>query len=311
MDTNVVGCRKEQGLRREQYINRHDSDDEGDIYESNNETERNQKLAREGRNQEAHIAVYRQQMVNASGKRSPDLPHMRPTVKLSTTPENPPSAPDARVYGSSSLSKAIITSDSTHTSVPEDTAGEHTSVTAPLSPLITPWLADERKPSRPTINMQSAPQAEIERSGSESHDFILSALIWLVDSDSYTIKDSVVSNSMSETRIMLFGDMSGKTSAWRTYVAQNPELTDWAELTNVYEDYWIRIPMIINKFGVTQESIVNLRDTGSRGLSARHIDRFGRIPDVLILCYSVTEGYVDNVDLVGTYPQVLLRSLNS
>ena len=50
-------------------------------------------------------------------------------------------------------------------------------------------------PLPPTINMQSVPLAERERSGSESHYFILSALVWLVDPDSYTITDSVVSNS--------------------------------------------------------------------------------------------------------------------
>ncbi len=417
LDIEVVACRKEQETRREQYFNKDDSDDVGDGYEADNEMERNKKLAREGGNQEAHLAVNRQQMMNGIGEQPPDLPSMQLTVQPSITPENPPRSRDARVSGSSNLSKATVTADDTHASVPEDIASEHTYETAPPSPLIehtkplpcynhvpssfeslnavipplnrpisrshsdasgyesvrdlhtsslprrppslqmkyrsgalsgvaiskssqslgwieppdfvgakqpdryidksagssgfthdhiTPWQADNGKPFPPTINMQRVSQAKIERSGSESHDFISSALIWLVDPDSYTIKDSVVSNSISETTILLLGSMSGKTSACRTYAAQSPELTDYAALTASFKDYEIRIPMIINRFGVTQESIVTLRDTGA-DLTAQDIDTYSRHADVILLCYPVSEGSFDNVsEYVGACPYMSL-----
>lgn len=169
---------------------------------------------------------------------------------------------------------------------------------------ITPWLVDDGRPFPSTINMQSVLQAKVERSGSESRDFILSALIWLVDLDSYTVKDSIASNSISETTLVLLGSMSGKTSACKTYMAQRPEFTDYAALTASFKDYKIRIPMILNRFGVTHESIVTLRDTGAE-LTAYEIENYSRLADVVLLCYPVSEGSFDNVsEYVGTYPYI-------
>lgn len=171
---------------------------------------------------------------------------------------------------------------------------------------IIPWQEDSGKPFPPIIDMQNVPQSNLERSGSESHEFVLSALTWLIDPYSYTIADTVVSNSISETTVVLFGSMSGKTSACATYAAQNPELMDYAALTVSFTDYKIRVPMIMNRFGVTQESIVTLRDTGAE-LSAHDIDKLSRHADVVLLCYPVSEGSFDNVsEYVGTYPSMLL-----
>ena len=100
--------------------------------------------------------------------------------------------------------------------------------------------------------------------------------------------------------------MSGKTSACTTYAAQNPELMDYAALTVSFNDYKIRAPMIINRFGVAQESIVTLRDTGAE-LTAHEINTFSRYADVVLLCYPVSEGSLDNVnEYVGTYPSMSL-----
>ena len=66
--------RKEQEARREQYFNKDDSDDEGDDYEDDDEIERNKQLARERRKQEAHLSVYRQQMMKVTGEQPSDLP---------------------------------------------------------------------------------------------------------------------------------------------------------------------------------------------------------------------------------------------
>ncbi len=386
------------------YFNGDNSGWESDCYEADNETGPTKRLARGERNQEAHFAVYRQQIMEVDGEQPPDLPKMQTTVQRYIIPERPPPSPDARVSGSS---------DDTYTLVLENTAGEHAYETAPSSPLIRPtrpfplysnapfsfeslgaviapldrrisrhrsdasgyesvrdlhtsslprrtpslqmepragtssgaaiskssqilgwieppdhfgaklpdrytdkragitgytldtipWIRHDPGPLPPTINMQSVPQAEIERSGSETHDFILSALVWLVDPDSYTVNDPVVSNSISETRIVVLGaTCGGKTSACRTYAAQNPELTEYTAYPVLFEDYKIRIPMIINRSGVTQESIVDLRDTGW-DLSAHDIERFSRHADVILLCYPVTEGCIDDVsEHVGTYP---------
>ena len=420
LDIKVVAPRTrrtEQEKRRGQYFNEDDSEGQGDDYKPDNEIEPNKKLAEGRRNQEAHFAVYRQQMIEGPGEQPPDLPNKKMIVQQSIIPEDPPPAADARVSGSSNLSKATITRDDTHTLVPENTTSEHAYETAPSSPLIgptsplpfyshapfsfqslgaviapldrpisrhhsdasgyesvrdlhansvprrkpslqiehragtssgvaiskssqslasieppdlvsskqpdrytdksarssgfthdhiRPWLVDDGKPSPPTINMQSVLQEKVERSSSESHDFILSALLWLVDPDSYTIKDSIVSNSISETTLVLLGSMSGKTSVCKTYAAQCPKFTDYAALTASFKDYAVRIPMILNRYGVTQESFVTLRGTGAE-LTAYEIENYSRPADVILLCYPVSEGSFDNVsEYVGTYPYIPL-----
>ena len=75
--------RKEQESRREQYFNKDESDEEGDDYEDDDEIERNKKLTRERRKQEAHLAVYRQQMMKVTGEQPSNLPIVpqRPSVE--------------------------------------------------------------------------------------------------------------------------------------------------------------------------------------------------------------------------------------
>ena len=51
-----------------------DSDDESDHYEDDDEAERNKLLAKQRRKQEAHLAVYRQQMMKMTGEQPSDLP---------------------------------------------------------------------------------------------------------------------------------------------------------------------------------------------------------------------------------------------
>ncbi|KAI4158749.1 MAG: hypothetical protein L6R39_000486 [Caloplaca ligustica] len=72
--------------RREQEIARasgsqseaDDSDDESDHYEDDDEAERNMELAKQRRKQEAHLAVYRQQMMKVTGEQPPNLPDLGP-----------------------------------------------------------------------------------------------------------------------------------------------------------------------------------------------------------------------------------------
>ena len=68
--------RKEQEARRDQYFNKDDSDEEGDDYEDDDEIERNKQLARERRKQEAHLSVYRQQMMKVTGEQPSNLPNV-------------------------------------------------------------------------------------------------------------------------------------------------------------------------------------------------------------------------------------------
>ena len=70
--------RKEQETRRDQYFHGDESDEEGDDYEDDDELERNKQLARERRKQEAHLSVYRQQMMKVTGEQPSDLPAARP-----------------------------------------------------------------------------------------------------------------------------------------------------------------------------------------------------------------------------------------
>ena len=52
------------------------SDEDSDNYDDDDETERNRQIARERRKQEAHLAVYRQQMMKVTGEQPSDLPHI-------------------------------------------------------------------------------------------------------------------------------------------------------------------------------------------------------------------------------------------
>ena len=78
--------RKEQEMRREQYFNHDASDEEGDDYEDDDEIERNKQLARQRRKQEAHLSVYRQQMMKVTGEQPSDLPgvQLRPGMERSS-----------------------------------------------------------------------------------------------------------------------------------------------------------------------------------------------------------------------------------
>ncbi|KAK0513620.1 hypothetical protein JMJ35_003984 [Cladonia borealis] len=137
----------------------------------------------------------------------------------------------------------------------------------------------------------------IERSRLEGHHFILSALVWLVDPDSYTIKDSVVSNSILEISITLLGTVCGKTSAFKTYAAQNPNIMNYNAITAI-DSYKIRVPIIINRYGCTQESFVTLMDVG-----ANYHHPYSRgcwsDADVVVLCYPVEGkmgGWIEDVN---------------
>lgn len=50
------------------------SDDENENYDDDDEVERNRQIARQRRKQEAHLAVYRQQMMKMTGEQPSDLP---------------------------------------------------------------------------------------------------------------------------------------------------------------------------------------------------------------------------------------------
>ncbi|KAI9839593.1 MAG: hypothetical protein M1819_002219 [Sarea resinae] len=62
--------------------------DDGDAYDDEDETERNRSLAKQRRKQEAHLAVYRQQMMKVTGEQPSDLPSLqnnnRPTFERSS-----------------------------------------------------------------------------------------------------------------------------------------------------------------------------------------------------------------------------------
>ncbi|KAL8703280.1 MAG: hypothetical protein Q9201_003521 [Fulgogasparrea decipioides] len=55
-----------------------DSDDDSDHYEDDDEAERNKELAKQRRKQEAHLAVYRQQMMKVTGEQPSGLPDLGP-----------------------------------------------------------------------------------------------------------------------------------------------------------------------------------------------------------------------------------------
>lgn len=77
--------RKEQEItRKKSNSSKSDgSDDENENYDDDDETERNRQLARQRRKQEAHLAVYRQQMMKMTGEQPSELPNqgqLRPAM---------------------------------------------------------------------------------------------------------------------------------------------------------------------------------------------------------------------------------------
>lgn len=78
--------RKEQEMRREQSLNNDESDEDGDEYDDDDEIERNKQFARQRRRQEAHLSVYRQQMMKVTGEQPSDLPgiQLRPGMDRSS-----------------------------------------------------------------------------------------------------------------------------------------------------------------------------------------------------------------------------------
>ena len=109
--------RKEQEMRQEQYFNREVSDEEGDDYEDDDEIERNKQLARQRRKQEAHLSVYRQQMMKVTGEQPSDLPgvQLRPSMDRSSM-----SAPNLTNRSSTPTFSFDKPSDNTKTSDDED-----------------------------------------------------------------------------------------------------------------------------------------------------------------------------------------------
>ncbi|KAI4167608.1 MAG: hypothetical protein LQ343_007072 [Gyalolechia ehrenbergii] len=78
--------RKEQEMARTQsnQSKADDSDDDSDHYDDDDAAERTQELAKQRRKQEAHLAVYRQQMMKVTGEQpsqSPDLGPLRPPTE--------------------------------------------------------------------------------------------------------------------------------------------------------------------------------------------------------------------------------------
>ena len=80
--------RKEQEMNRvvNQQSSHNSSDDEGDDYDDDDELEHTKQLAKARRKQEAHLAIYRQQMMKVTGEQPSDLPsiNLRPSIDRSS-----------------------------------------------------------------------------------------------------------------------------------------------------------------------------------------------------------------------------------
>ena len=124
-EIRAAACRTKQETRREQFYNEDISGAEGDGHEADSEIVPNKKLAQGKTNREGDFAVFRQQMMEVNVGQPPDLPNMQTKVQQSIIPKISPPFPGARGSGFLKLSKATITADDTHTSVPENITIEH------------------------------------------------------------------------------------------------------------------------------------------------------------------------------------------
>lgn len=100
-DKEVESRRAEMDRSREQV---EDEEDEEDIYEDDeDELEKSRQLAKQRRKQEAHMSVYRQQMMKVTGESSDAFP-MRPGMSASLSTPNL-MVPDSRNASSSEVSE--------------------------------------------------------------------------------------------------------------------------------------------------------------------------------------------------------------
>ena len=118
--------RREQEMRSDQYFHKDDSDEEGDDYEDDDEIERNQQLARERRKQEAHLSVYRQQMMKVTGEQPSDLPNVRPGLdRSSQSVPNLPNRSDTPTFSFDKPTEAGKNSDDEDEDVPLGVLAAH------------------------------------------------------------------------------------------------------------------------------------------------------------------------------------------
>ncbi|KAL8642711.1 MAG: hypothetical protein Q9228_000641 [Teloschistes exilis] len=106
-----------------------DSDDESDHYEDDDEVERNKELAKQRRKQEAHLAVYRQQMMKVTGEPStgvPDLGPQRPTAeRASASAPNFGQRTPTLTFSSDQASARAKTSDDEDEDIPLGVLAAH------------------------------------------------------------------------------------------------------------------------------------------------------------------------------------------
>ena len=118
--------RKEQEARRDQYFHKDESDEEGDDYEDDDEMERNKELARERRKQEAHLSVYRQQMMKVTGEQPSDLANARPGLdRASMSTPNMPNRSETPTFSFDGPTEAGKTSDDEDEDVPLGVLAAH------------------------------------------------------------------------------------------------------------------------------------------------------------------------------------------
>lgn len=78
---------QERQQRNSDASNSDDSEAESDDYDDEDEAERSREVAKQRRKQEAHLAVYRQQMMKVTGEQPSELPNLRPDLqKAQSTP---------------------------------------------------------------------------------------------------------------------------------------------------------------------------------------------------------------------------------
>ena len=117
--------RKEQESRRDQYLNKEESDEEGDEYEDDDEVERNKQLARERRKQEAHLSVYRQQMMKVTGEQPSDLPTRAGLDRASHSAPNVPNRSETPTFSFDKPTDAGKNSDDEDEDVPLGVLAAH------------------------------------------------------------------------------------------------------------------------------------------------------------------------------------------
>ena len=275
LDIDVVAHQTEQEERREQYFNEAYSKRGNDDHEADNEIGPNKKLARGGRNQEALFALYRQQMIEGTGKQPPDLHNKQMTVQRSAAQRS--SNDRLQTVDDPGPLPLIIDMHHVPLAITEISgSGSHHFVLSALTWLVGPeWYTIKH-----SVVCTSIPETSIILLG-----------------NTLSGKSSACKTHITQKPVLV--EFDAMTLFSQDHKVQIPMIVDRS---------WIAQESIVN---LTDTRFLDLDPFLNSQARAKDSNRLSRHADVIINCYPTTKYCVPRDSYVGTYPKLWYHLLNS